>query len=85
MPMQSEPDAEELGARLRAHLAEIRRQLDQPPLTDENGEVRELTAADFRAMRPAAEVLPPDLVAVLPTRRQAMRARRRNKRLTVSP
>jgi uncharacterized protein (DUF4415 family) len=28
------------------------------PLTDADGEVRELTAADFRAMRPSAEVLP---------------------------
>jgi len=28
------------------------------PLTDAEGEVRELTAADFRAMRPIAEVLP---------------------------
>lgn len=28
------------------------------PLTNEAGEVRELTAADFRRMRPAHEVLP---------------------------
>ena len=28
------------------------------PLTDKDGEVRELTAADFRAMRPLAEVVP---------------------------
>jgi uncharacterized protein (DUF4415 family) len=28
------------------------------PLTNEAGEVRELTAADFRRMRPAREVLP---------------------------
>ena len=28
------------------------------PLTDKDGEVRELTAADFRAMRPTAEALP---------------------------
>jgi uncharacterized protein (DUF4415 family) len=28
------------------------------PLTDKNGEVRELTAADFRAMKPLAEVVP---------------------------
>jgi uncharacterized protein (DUF4415 family) len=28
------------------------------PLTDEEGEVRELTKADFRRARPAAEVLP---------------------------
>jgi len=28
------------------------------PLTDEDGEVRELTKADFKRARPAAEVLP---------------------------
>ena len=28
------------------------------PLTDKDGEVRELTTADFRAMRPLAEVVP---------------------------
>lgn len=28
------------------------------PLTNEEGEVRELTAADFRRMRPARDVLP---------------------------
>ena len=28
------------------------------PLTNEDGEVRELTAADFKRARPAAEVLP---------------------------
>ena len=28
------------------------------PLTDKDGEVRELTAADFRAMRPTVEVVP---------------------------
>lgn len=28
------------------------------PLVDKNGEVRELTAADFKRMRPAAEVAP---------------------------
>jgi uncharacterized protein (DUF4415 family) len=29
-----------------------------PPLTDEDGEVRELTAEDFRHFRPMAEVFP---------------------------
>ncbi|MBF0354814.1 MAG: BrnA antitoxin family protein [Alphaproteobacteria bacterium] len=28
------------------------------PLTDKNGEVRELTAADIRRMRPASKVVP---------------------------
>ena len=31
------------------------------PLTNQDGEVRELTRADFRAMRPGNEVLPPKL------------------------
>ena len=38
---------------------------DLPPLTDEEGEVRELTDADFAMMRPAYEVLPPELVALM--------------------
>jgi uncharacterized protein (DUF4415 family) len=37
----------------------------RPPLIDEDGEVRELTAEDLRHFRPAAEVLPPDLYAAL--------------------
>ncbi|AMJ63135.1 hypothetical protein AXW83_25040 [Bosea sp. PAMC 26642] len=39
--------------------------MDLPPLTDEEGEVRELTEADFALMRPAYEVLPPYLVALM--------------------
>ena len=35
------------------------------PLTDEDGEVRELTAEDFKHFRPAAEVLSPSLLAML--------------------
>jgi Uncharacterized protein conserved in bacteria len=35
------------------------------PLTDKDGEVRELSAADIRAMRPMTEVLPPELVDVI--------------------
>jgi uncharacterized protein (DUF4415 family) len=35
------------------------------PLTDEDGEVRELTDADFAEMRPAYEVLPSELVALM--------------------
>lgn len=35
------------------------------PLIDADGEVRELTAADLRHFKPAAEVLPPDLLKVL--------------------
>ena len=36
-----------------------------PPLTDDDGEVRELTAEDMRLFRPAVEVLPPDLLSGL--------------------
>jgi uncharacterized protein (DUF4415 family) len=35
------------------------------PLIDDDGEVRELTAEDMREFRPAAEVLPPALLAGL--------------------
>ena len=37
----------------------------RPPLIDDEGEVRELTAEDMRLFRPAAEVLPKDLLAGL--------------------
>lgn len=37
----------------------------RPPLTDEAGEVRELTAADIAEFKPAHEVLPPELFAGL--------------------
>ena len=37
----------------------------RPPLIDDNGEVRELTAEDMRKFRPAAEVLPKELLAGL--------------------
>lgn len=43
------------------------------PLTDEHGEVRELMAEDLRGFRPAAEVLPEELLAVLPKRRPGQR------------
>ena len=39
------------------------------PLSDEAGEVRELTSEDMHRFRPAAEVLPEELVAVLPKRK----------------
>lgn len=35
------------------------------PLSDDAGEVRELTAADLRHFKPAAEVLPPELLKVM--------------------
>lgn len=43
------------------------------PLTDEEGEVRELTTADLKSFRPAAEVLPAELLAVLPKRKPGQR------------
>lgn len=38
---------------------------ERQPLTDADGEVGELTAEDMRKFRPAAEVLPEDLLAGL--------------------
>ncbi|MDP4300356.1 BrnA antitoxin family protein [Leptothrix discophora] len=37
----------------------------RPPLTDAEGEVRELTAADTAEFKPAKDVLPPELYAGL--------------------
>jgi uncharacterized protein (DUF4415 family) len=47
--------------------------MSKQPLTDAAGDVRELEAEDLAAMRPAADVLPPDLVAVLPKRKPGQR------------
>ena len=43
------------------------------PLTNAEGEVRELTRADIRAMRPMEQVLPPELVTVIRNRRRGER------------
>ncbi len=51
--------------------------MSRKPLTDKSGEVRELTREDIRAMRPAAEVLPPELLAVLPKRKPGQRGAQR--------
>ncbi len=40
--------------------------MNQEPLTNENGEVRELTADDMKLFKPTSEVLPPETLAVLP-------------------
>mgnify|MGYP001606821219 CR=1 FL=1 len=37
----------------------------RPPMIDDDGEVRELTAEDMQLFRPASEVLPHDLLAGL--------------------
>ena len=36
-----------------------------PPVIDKDGEVRELKASDLRRFKPAAEVLPPELLKVM--------------------
>jgi len=51
--------------------------MSRKPLTDKSGEVRELTRGDIRAMRPAAEVLPPELLAILPKRKPGQRGPQR--------
>ena len=43
------------------------------PLTGADGEVRQLTRADIARMRPARDVLPSELLAVLPKRRPGQR------------
>ncbi len=45
----------------------------RPPLTDADGEVRQLTKADIAKMRPARDVLQAELLAVLPNRRPGQR------------
>lgn len=47
---------------------------DLPPLVDEDGEVRELTAEDFKQFRPTSEF--PELVAAIESARIAMRGQR---------
>lgn len=42
-------------------------------LTNKAGQVRELTRKDIRAMQPASEVLPADLLRVLPKRKVGQR------------
>ena len=46
-------------------------------LTDESGEVRELTRDDMREMRSTTDVLPPELVALLPRRGPGQRGPQR--------
>jgi len=55
------------------------------PLTNKEGEVRELTKADFMAMRPMDEVLPPDLVATIKKRKRGERgAQKEPKKISVT-
>jgi uncharacterized protein (DUF4415 family) len=39
------------------------------PLTNEDGEIREITMAEMRRFRPAFEVLPPELVEIIKNRK----------------
>jgi uncharacterized protein (DUF4415 family) len=42
--------------------------MSRQPLTDKDGEVRELTPEDFKHMHPASDVLPKEVLSVLPKR-----------------
>jgi hypothetical protein len=48
------------------------------PIIDKDGEIRELTREDIRAMRPIHEVLPPEFVANLPKRKRGNRGAQKN-------
>jgi uncharacterized protein (DUF4415 family) len=43
--------------------------MSKKPLTNKDGEVRELLVSDFKKMRPAFEVLPPELVEIIKNRK----------------
>lgn len=47
--------------------------MSKKPLTDKEGEVRELTAEDFASMQPVENVLPSALLDVIAKRRQGQR------------
>ena len=47
------------------------------PLIDDEGEVRELTREDMKRARPASEVLPEELLAMLPKRKPGQRGTQR--------
>lgn len=53
------------------------------PLTNKEGEVRELTAEDFTPFRPAAEVLSPDLQAKLAIREWGPQKAPTKQRITI--
>ena len=50
---------------------------ERPPLTDADGEVRELTAEDFAEFRPAIEVMPDLVEAMLDLQRRRGRGPQR--------
>jgi uncharacterized protein (DUF4415 family) len=47
--------------------------MKKKPLTNKSGHVRELKRVDIRTMRPASEVLPAKLLALLPKRKRGER------------
>ena len=49
--------------------------MNREPMTDEEGSIRELTLEEMLSLRPAAEVLPPELLAILPKRRPGERGK----------
>lgn len=51
--------------------------MNKKPFTNKTGEVRELTHQDIRSMRSAQEVLPNDLLTVLPKRHVGQRGRQK--------
>ncbi len=60
--------------------------MKKKPLTNKSGEVRELMAEDIANFRPAAEVLPKELLAILPKRARGERGPQKTptkKRLTI--
>ena len=59
--------------------------MERPPLTDEDGEVRELTADDFKKLRPLAEVDPGLIEAMKAMRNTGGRPRAETRDQTVTP
>lgn len=55
----------------------------QRPLTDEDGEVRELTAEDLAEFRPAADVYPPSLADKLGGRSRGRQRAPTKERITI--
>jgi uncharacterized protein (DUF4415 family) len=51
--------------------------MSKKPITDKHGNVRALSASEIAAFRPAVEVLPPDLLAVLPKRKPGQRGKQK--------
>lgn len=48
------------------------------PLTSKSGEVRELSQADISRMRAVGDVLPPEIIDILPKRKRGERGKQKN-------